>query len=1255
MSYFYYCYKIEDVGKTLGVDLSFLPENTTNKTASDIVKILSQYKNGYTEMTLKDAKEKLGLDIEEVVSKNLGIEINDFYDISISIKKVNGGKPQKVGDLKIQDILNNTQEFVDNLLAELYKKVSVAQVLELAQIDLSTVNKPITNDKVFDVNPDAKFEFSGTTYVIDFTETRVYDEQKTISVQIKDKKFTINETEFTISDNKKELSYNEETITLTYNHIYKTLSELTMDELLNSVIPDYVGGESLTLKFIQDAFELNLIDEANPEYEQLLNTKLSDLELDNTLDDISLRSLEELLGLELIPLDDENERYNNLLDLKAGQLTVADITKNLQMGAFLDLLKVSLPDLPFLSYDEFKNQTISNISDYMKTLKVRDFINNIISEVHPYTYFVVDNKNYYINDNKVFVKDVISKNQNTQIGITSLNNKEISSYTIYGKEYLKYDNKFYKINSSNIDGDSVTINGITYYINESNIYKDSTYSNQVATFVDGYFTITDESNNITVIGKVSDSQITYYAVQENSKIIGKVFRITITKDTVNNFSEDTEVVFRVKENGIEYLKQVAVIESETFTLNGITYTLTETDVNDGTNSYELQEKNTTLDIALYSILDLTVKDIINGDLSELTQNDAKLNNLTINEILSTDFDGILKYLDGLTLGEIVEQPTIMLDRIKLATFAEILKINDESNALLKSIKDLTIGDVMDDPGKLIEEMGKVTFADLGLTDTSNPIINKLKDVTIQQVLDKELENKIKDISLSELTNSTTGIMSILGDLTIGNFNGSDAITTRLKESNATLSDLLEKEVYFFDYFEMGDIHYIIENLRIGDITAPNGIYKQSGKFDITENDGNETVEIDDITYYLNIQIYSDYYVGTSSSNALSDAGRDVMIEDNKFIFNNKVYVISEKYVYEYSQDTNISSYSITSNQITITTLDPASTNTYDITKINSLNNAMLSIKLSELFGDDYSNIFKSRIQQIKLADILTDTSNTLISAIINKNPDVTISSIGETITSLKMADVFGESQTFYVSGTDIFDDQELTNQVGSIDTTNHILTIDNTTFYLDNDNTIIYDNSSKTNQVGTIEGGQFTLPNMNFNKGILKLLGIKDTALLDVVTAVNSFDFASQTMSTLIDEGILDFGAKNNLIKTNFNDYTIKAFAEYMLDINNKNVAELIEKGLLDFGENNNTISNEAITTYYINGSNIYKDSTYSNLVTTIDENNKFTISGINYYINGKNIYKDSTYSNQVATIDESNKFTINRTLSEFIVYLWGN
>ena len=951
LSYFYYCYKIEDVGKTLGVDLSFLPENTTNKTASDIIKLLSQYKDGYTEMTVKDAKEKLGLDIEEVVSKNLGVEINDFYGINLIIKNVNNNKPINIGDLKIQDILNNTQEFIDKLLPELYKRVSVASILDLAQIDLSKVNKPITNEAVFDVNPDAKFDFNGKSYVIDFTETRVYDEENIISVQIKNQKFTINETEFTISDNKKELSYNEETITLTYNPIYKSLSELTLDELLNSVIPDYVGGENLTIKFIQDSFGLSLIDETNPEYEHLLNTRLTELNLSETLDSISLRSFEELLGLDLIPLDDE--RYNDILDQKAGQLTLEAVTQNLKMGAFLDLLKVSLPDLPFLSYDEFKNQTISNISDYMKTLKVSDFINNVISEVHPYTYFVVDNTNYYINDNKVFVKDVINKNATTIIGITSLNDKEISSYNIYDTEYLTYNNNVYKRTSSNITGNQVLINGETYTYNSSTLTKDS----ETIQISDGIFTITDESDNIIVIGKViNGNSISYYTVQENSKIIGKVFRLKF----INGIDDGDEVTFRIKQNGsLEYLKQVAIIESNTFTLNGTTYTLTETDVNDGTNSYELQEKNTTLEIALYSIQDLTVENIINGDLSELTQNDAKLNKLTINEILGTDFDGILEYLNGLTLGEIVEQPTIMLDRIKIATFAEILDITNESNALLKSIKDLTIGDVMENPDSLINSMGTVTFYELGLTDTSNPIINTLKDVTIRQVLDEELENIIKDISLSELTNSTTGIMAILGDLTIGDFDGSDAITNRLKNSEKTLSELLEKELCFFDYFKITSgtetsTYHIIENLSIGNITAPNGIYEQSGKFDII-NDNQFVIGSSTYIIHYNSQFISE----NNSSSSMTDpaTGKDVIIENNKFIFNNKVYVISGKYVFEYSIDTNISSYSITSNQITITTLDPASTDTYNITKADSLSLAILTIKLSELFGNDFDSAF----------------------------------------------------------------------------------------------------------------------------------------------------------------------------------------------------------------------------------------------------------------------------------------------------------
>ena len=657
LSYFYYCYKIEDVGKTLGVNLSFLPEETTNKTASDIVKLLMEYKDGYTEMTVKEAKDKLGLDIEEVVSKNLGIEINDFYGINLTIKNVNNNNPINVGDLKIQDVLNNSQSFVDALLPELYKRIALASILDFAQIDLSKVNKPLTTEAIFDVNPDATFEFNGTIYTIDFTEKRVYDSGKTISVQIVDNIFSINETEFEISNDKTKLSYNETTINLTYNHSYKKLDELTIDELLNSIIPDYVGGEYLTLRFVQNALNLNLIDETNPEYASLLDSKLTDIKIDEALDSVSIRSLQTLLGINLIPTDDE--RYDAILDEKAGQITVDAVTTNLSMGALIDLIKINLPDLPFLNYDEFKNTSVKNISSYMESLKVSDFINNVISEVHPYTYFTVDETNYYIDteNNTVFIKDFINKSVNSEI--QSLNDHAISSYTIYGKKYIQYENNIYKNSSSNINGNSVTINGETYTYDGSTLTKDG----QTIEITNDIFTINDENDNIIIIGKmINNNQISYYTLQENSKVVGKLFRIKFIFGVDAGFSEDTTIEFRIKQDdSLEYLKQVATIENNTFILSGSTYTLTQTNVTSGANTYDLNEKSTTTQIALYAVQDLTLKNIIDGDLSSLTTNDAKLNNLTINDVLSTNFNGILQYLNGLTLGEIVEQPTIMLD------------------------------------------------------------------------------------------------------------------------------------------------------------------------------------------------------------------------------------------------------------------------------------------------------------------------------------------------------------------------------------------------------------------------------------------------------------------------------------------------------------------------------------------------------------------------------------------------------------------
>lgn len=1191
-SYFYYCYKIEDLGNTLGVNTKFLPVDTKNKTANEIVSILKEYKDGYTNMTVSDAKAKLGLDIEEIVEKNLGIEVQNFYDIEISLKDVNNGQKQKVGNLRLQDIINNTKDFIDALLPELYKQVSVGSVFDLANIDLN-LNKPIAKGQIFDVTPNPTFDLQNKTYTINFAEGKVENKELEFSTELKNNKFTINSIEYTISKDKTKLSYGETgTKTLIYDHHFKTLEELTVDELLNSVVPNYLGGEFLTIKFLQEALDITIIDldkaetaEERAELLDMLNTNLNNLKIDELLDCVSIRSLEKLLDVAYIPLDDEAGRYDSVLDKKIGEITVADLKDGITMGALLDLIKVELPDLPFLSEENFKTTLISGLSSYLTSLKVSDFIKNIIEEVHPYQFFTVYDNNYYVDTsaNKVYTK--IHEEAGTYDQITTIGGQDVIAYNIYLDKYLLYKDYLYRMTSSTITANEVLIDGTTYLFDPIERTLTNSDDLSVIQLVSGKFEIKDGTET-TIIGHISNDEqrIVYFKKCPESKVTGRLFRLNFLggvdyKTETELFDEDTTITFRLdKDSNIEYLTEVAKIENDKFTLTVTNpettleetkeYTVSTTEVTTTTDAYPLTEKSQALDIAIYSIADLTIQNVIDGNLSELISDDGRLNNLLLIDVIGKEFGGLLGNLNGLTVGEIIDYPGILLEKIQVITLGEIMAIDDITNpsSLLTAIKDLTIDDLMNNANVLIETMGSVTFEDLGITGDS-PFINKLKTISIQNVLDGDLGDIIKDIKLSEITgNQTTGIMAILGDVKLGDFDGDDVITNKLKNSYANLAELLDQTIYFYPYFEKdAETNYVVEEETIGNFIAEDGIYKQTNKYKITfEYDSSvpityKTFEYNNRTLDITSDKLKENLVVVTYNQSGTD--KEVLIVNNKFIFeDDKIFIISGSYVYELTKDTSITSYSLSTAKDEVVEINgtPCS---YDLTK-DSLNKAILSLRVKDLFDGNFANSLKDEIQDIRLSEILSDAakSNQLLGALLDKNPDITISTLGDTINTLTMYEIFSTA---------------------------------------------------------------------DFDNGVLSLMNIKDTPLLDVVTEIESFDFSTQTMNDLIDKQIVNFNTteyaielnvvqingvnyaydginkfsdgvtdyyitdgkitigsniyivdlvhsklildKNTKIKTNFGTYTITDFIEYILDVQNKRIAELMDKGLL---EENTTIRN---------------------------------------------------------------------------------
>ena len=64
-----------------------------------------------------------------------------------------------------------------------------------------------------------------------------------------------------------------------------------------------------------------------------------------------------------------------------------------------------------------------------------------------------------------------------------------------------------------------------------------------------------------------------------------------------------------------------------------------------------------------------------------------------------------------------------------------------------------------------------------------------------------------------------------------------------------------------------------------------------------------------------------------------------------------------------------------------------------------------------------------------------------------------------------------------------------------------------------------------------------------FDSGILKVMNIKNSSLMDVTTDINNFQITNQNMTTLITEGVLNFDpTTNDYIVANYGDKTLSEF-----------------------------------------------------------------------------------------------------------------
>ena len=293
-------------------------------------------------------------------------------------------------------------------------------------------------------------------------------------------------------------------------------------------------------------------------------------------------------------------------------------------------------------------------------------------------------------------------------------------------------------------------------------------------------------------------------------------------------------------------------------------------------------------------------------------------------------------------------------------------------------------------------------------------IVQIADITLYTLLnDKDALSTIMDEfgTIGELCGSTTGIFSIIGNITISDMlNNPNSIMDTIKASDKTLADLLE-------------------------ITAPTGIMKEIAGIEVGDlfTDANDaintalessTTKLSELLGLTNptgiMSIVADIEIGDllTDPDAISNTlkASDKTLADLLNITDNTGIMSIIKDVEVGDLFTNASSAITTklqSSSMTLAELIGLDSPTGMVGTITT------TITVADLFGNDASTALTNAINGVKLNELFTNvtSSDTILYALLNKNPNTTIQNINTAIGGLRLADVLG-CYTYKADGTD---------------------------------------------------------------------------------------------------------------------------------------------------------------------------------------------------------------------------------------------
>ncbi len=238
--YLYYNFSISTVETMLGLTI---PVEGELKNMS--IKQLLEEKDKLVNASISTLESDFGVEIPDLIP-GTKLNIGPVYEETITFQ----GKDTKVKDIRIQDIANSLDEFVEQVLPKMYKHVTVGQVLETAQ----------------------------TTILDDLGYPALAEE-----------------------------FYNTGTTT---EPVYKKLADLTIEQALE-LVPEYFSQDTLTVQQALDAFGVDLLpypEEGQVDvYATLRDIKVKDLNAESLTHEITGEIIKKLVDLEAYEFTNKEE------------------------------------------------------------------------------------------------------------------------------------------------------------------------------------------------------------------------------------------------------------------------------------------------------------------------------------------------------------------------------------------------------------------------------------------------------------------------------------------------------------------------------------------------------------------------------------------------------------------------------------------------------------------------------------------------------------------------------------------------------------------------------------------------------------------------------------------------------------------------------------------------------------------------------------------------------------------------------------